>query len=79
MKNKSKRGISPRNPEFRGEISRRNTAKKVNLSLRIKINGPVFRGVSRRKRFFLFKFNFNLDGFILFQVVSILCFRFKFV
>ena len=33
-----RREIPPRNSRFRGEISRRNTAKKVYLLLRIKIN-----------------------------------------
>ena len=31
------------------------------------------------KAFFLFKFNFNLDVFVSFQVLSIFCFRFNFV
>ena len=39
----------------------------------------VFRGEKDdSQKFFLFKFNFNLDIFISFQVVSIFCFRLNF-
>ena len=71
-----RREIPPRNSRFRGEISRRNTAKKVYLSLRIKSidrRFAVFRGEKDDSHYFflLFKYNFKLDVFISVQVVSI--------
>ena len=77
MKNKSQRGISPRNSAAKFRISQRNTAKKVYLYK------YQLTGVSRRKRwqsqkfFLLFKFNLNLDALISFQVVSMFCFCFN--
>ena len=85
MKTKSQRGISPRNSAAKFRISRRNFAaehgEKVYLSLCIKINWPVFRGVSRRKKMavtkvFFFCLNLILIWMILYHFKSYQCFVF---
>ena len=88
MKNKSQRGISPRNSAAKKRISRRNFAaehgeKSIPVNTHINQLTVVSRCFAAKKstvtKIFLFKFNFNLDVFISFQVVSIFCFRFNFV
>ena len=81
VKNKSQRGISPRNSGFRGEIRGGTRRKSISVIMHKNQLTGVSRCFAAKKMavtffffFFLFKFNFNLD--VLYHFKSYQCFVF---